>query len=317
MSLTSYLTGPEHQALRDKFKSDFNKPIFELNKKIVAPPLTANYAIVGSAFDYLLRFYLQYHYKDKVSNGSWVANLGFRQIQARRSFNQNFISDVQQRLTLARKHHGLFLTNGRMTADLLSDSLFLAKLDLTYRAGLIADDLLVDHPDDIADLRRLYTRIPKTAFQVNHSGRLNPGFMSSDIVGGADADLIIDDTLIEIKCVKDLCLKRCYLNQLIAYYLLTLLHNQQVEAEKRYTINRLGIYFARHAVLYTFPVSDLGTKKKIGSFADLFWQYTTSYNQMEEDIYSDFQMDQGVKTLLREIKLKERKAKRIVGQYIR
>lgn len=64
MSLTSILSDRNNQELRDKFKTEFLTPSFKLKAELKAPPLTTNYGIIGTAFDYLLRFYLQYHNQD-------------------------------------------------------------------------------------------------------------------------------------------------------------------------------------------------------------------------------------------------------------
>ena len=74
---------------------------------------------------------------------------------------------------------------------------------------------------------------------------LNPIFgRASGLVGGADCDLVIDDTLIDIKTTKYLALKREYFNQLIGYYVLSKIDQIQ-GAPRGYAIRRLGIYFSR------------------------------------------------------------------------
>ena len=81
MSLTSLLSDRNNQELRDKFKTEFLTPSFNLKAELKAPPLTNNYGIVGTAFDYLLRFYLQHHNKDTfIQNDYWVADGSFKML---------------------------------------------------------------------------------------------------------------------------------------------------------------------------------------------------------------------------------------------
>lgn len=56
MSLTSFIKEPD---VRAKFKQTFPLPKVFLNSELKAPPITSHYAMVGTAFDYLLRFYIK------------------------------------------------------------------------------------------------------------------------------------------------------------------------------------------------------------------------------------------------------------------
>jgi len=58
MSLTSVIHTKE---MRELFKNEFTRPKGKLSAEIKASPLTKNYSMVGTAFDYLLRFGLKYH----------------------------------------------------------------------------------------------------------------------------------------------------------------------------------------------------------------------------------------------------------------
>ena len=80
-------------------------------------------------------------------------------------------------------------------------------------------------------------------------------------MGGADADLILGDTLIDIKTTKFLKLKQDMWSQVVGYYLLDMINGNG------YDIKNLGIYFSRHGVLQTFSVDDLGD---VGDFMDWF-----------------------------------------------
>lgn len=77
---------------------------------------------------------------------------------------------------------------------------------------------------------------------------LNPTFMGSAYVGGADADLVVDGCLIDIKTSTFPQIKAEYLHQLAGYLLL--------DFEDKLHIDSLGIYMARQGELVKWPVPD-------------------------------------------------------------
>ena len=72
MSLTSIIKTKE---ARELFANEFKKPKGKILGEIKAPPLTNHYGLVGTAFDYLLRFCLKYHYPES-KDLAWVADWG-------------------------------------------------------------------------------------------------------------------------------------------------------------------------------------------------------------------------------------------------
>lgn len=86
---------------------------------------------------------------------------------------------------------------------------------------------------------------------------LNPTFdLASELVEGADADVIIDDCLIDIKTTKYLRLKVADLHQVVGYYILCLLSGKSVKRPLG-EIRRVGIYFSRHAFLHTLEIEKI------------------------------------------------------------
>lgn len=79
----------------------------------------------------------------------------------------------------------------------------------------------------------------------------NPRFEGSANVGGADADFVIGDTLFELKTTTRLIAStvRDSLLQLVGYALL--------DFSDKYGIRNVGVYFARHGWVATWPIGDL------------------------------------------------------------
>lgn len=90
---------------------------------------------------------------------------------------------------------------------------------------------------------------------------LNPVFAGSTYVGGADADLILDRRLIEIKTTADPRLDQNWLLQLLGYVLL--------DWDDEYRIDGLGVLFARQAALAKWPLGDVLRRVGAGGMAAL------------------------------------------------
>jgi hypothetical protein len=77
---------------------------------------------------------------------------------------------------------------------------------------------------------------------------LNPHFVGSGDVGGADGDLIVDGCLIELKASVQPKIEPNWLRQLAGYLLL--------DYDDANQIRSLGIYMVRQGMLFTWPVED-------------------------------------------------------------
>jgi len=77
---------------------------------------------------------------------------------------------------------------------------------------------------------------------------LNPTFAGSNDVGGADADLVVDGCLIDIKTSISPQIKADYLYQLAGYLLLD--YTDQLH------MNAAGIYMARQGLLFRWSISE-------------------------------------------------------------
>jgi DNA integrity scanning protein DisA with diadenylate cyclase activity len=92
------------------------------------------------------------------------------------------------------------------------------------------------------------------------------------MVGGADADLIIDDMLVDIKTTKSLELSKDYFHQLIGYLTLYYL-NGVIERKKSLPeINKLAIYFSRFSYLYVIQVESVASYEKFAQFSKWFFE---------------------------------------------
>lgn len=261
MSLTTFLDKPD---VREKFSSEFEKPKFQVKKGIVASPLTKHYGLVGTAFDYLLRFHIEYWNSQIVKRQNWIAEVAVHRL------SDEYLEKGKVIVTQAKTNLNRFLETGKVNDELLKSALLLAGLDPIVRAGVGQEYIGLIDEQDIQDLRNLISAIDLQIFKAEKYCLLNPTFgKASVLVGGADADLIIDGSIIEIKTTKNLELKRDHFNQLIGYYILYTLdgiNGERCSPE----ISKLAIYFSRHAYYHVIEIDEIISRESFPHFVKWF-----------------------------------------------
>ncbi len=109
--------------------------------------------------------------------------------------------------------------------------------------------LIVAEPLWLDDMRRLSWRFyDGFSHLLELSHILNPIFDGSLDVGGADADLIVDGTLIDIKTSVKPEVKADYIWQLLGYTLL--------DYSDRYHIDSIGLYMSRQGILFKWDLAE-------------------------------------------------------------
>ena len=279
MSLTSFLKLPD---VREKFRQEFVKPRVATGKELLAPPLSKRYSTVGTAFDYLLRFYLQ-RLHSSAKQRRWVAEAGLKKLGGTEFYDidaeeWSFLDDdgIQKTgrtvLKRAQAAHDRYLASGKITDSLLKGVIGLAHLDVIYRSrsGFVDENLGVAHREDVRDLRKLISLVKPEEFRTRRVCLLNPTFgIGSRLIGGADADLFIDGMLIDIKATKKGDLKREYFDQLLGYLALHEIWGLK-GLKRKPKISKLAIYSARYAYWQVLNVKDVIDVKTFPSFLQWF-----------------------------------------------
>jgi len=225
----------------------------------VAPVAGANPGTVGTAFDYRLRYDLAlYPCTDTVAAHSLL--LVGQAEPALAQAIQAFLADTDRLATdLAADRCRLSDSDNR---ELIRRCVVLALLESVYRSGMYSHLLpvpeqLINLVSDlvVADVEALYRSAltvfeplagPVRAGQVTYLA--NPTFAGSPAVGGADADMVIGDLLVELKTTKtlDAAALRSALLQLVGYCLL--------DYDDTCGVRQVGVYFARQELLRTWPL---------------------------------------------------------------
>jgi hypothetical protein len=229
--------------------------------------------LVGTAFDYAVRFELQrMHGTAKVER--WVAEkvvedleiIAGRGTLERVDDEGNVISSIDGQLAErwlkivreARAALASYVRQPEPDADarkeMASHALRLARLDPYLRAGIVDEEPERVEDDDLSDILELLRIVPWKDLGSPTVLWLNPRFGAhSKRVGGADCDLISGARLLDLKVVTTPN-RRADLRQLLAYLILARAARESDPAFP--LIDQVGIYYARHRELWLLPVSD-------------------------------------------------------------
>ena len=284
MSLTSIIR--DRADIREGLRARVVRPPIQFGT-IQALPLTEHYGVVGTAFDYLLRFYLQ-RINTAAEASEWVAEAGVELIGAsdlaydldRRQISRTVDRErrkAEKYLEDAKRAHRAYLSSGAVRDELLVAALRLAHLDIAYRVGPHRIDWKgLDAPDarDMADLRALLALVPKRKFKAKNVCLLNPTFGdASRLVAGADADVLIDDCLIDIKNTKEPHIDSRDFLQLIGYYLLHGYAGISCGNSKTssHPVNSLAIYYSRYGLFWKFRVEEVLARDSVQEAARWFF----------------------------------------------
>ncbi len=305
LSLSKFIDFPDVKA---KLRQEFVKPRFSVDKPLVAPVITSNPPKIGTAFDYLLRFYANY-LNPKAYSSHWTAEESLKilelsrdddtiiidaknrlvQVQTENLIPRDFVkkckelkqkhySEAKKVIETARENLDSYLRTGDMNSHLIESSLALAQLDVLRRARYLSNSKsFIAKKNDMEDLRRLISVIKPKIFKANQICILNPNFGPEVTkLMNADGDIVIDDTFIDIKTVKNLEVKREFFNQLIGYYTLYRIGGiNGMSPENK--INKLGIYFSRYGYLHTYKIEDIIDEKIYLDFIEWFKKRASNF----------------------------------------
>jgi hypothetical protein len=283
MSLTNFIQRPEVAAQLKPFRPP---PPRKINAPLRVIPRTNHWSLVGTAFDYFLRFEIKRrspHARHETwiieREGCTVETLNMfsfhlpmlkEQVAACGWTDLEFTSSCDRIEREARDMCRTFVKTPSPTSSQLKTlagyAIRLARLEPIRRAGRI-DETIFDDPDpaDVEDLLALLAVVPFEDLLHSTNLLLNPTFGdSSRRVGGADVDLISGDRLIDFKTTKKGEMEIKHLDQIFGWFLLA--RNQRRLDSSFPEIRKLGLYFCRHGYLWLKEASEWTTKP---GFAEL------------------------------------------------
>jgi hypothetical protein len=219
---------------------------------------------MGTAFDYALRWTFLARFQCAAERQNWVAEAAVDRLRlfSPRSGKLKTATAIVAR---ARKRVARAIATGKLTDSTLESALELARLDPVFRAGVGLEYVGRPVPHrEIAELRSLLQVVPFSDLSPQRWCLLNPVFTASLEIGGADADLLIDDMILEVKTSSSGRYERSFFNQLLGYYLLHL-HAGIDGLTKQPEVRRLGLYFSRQGRLVVWSVERIASPRAFGA----------------------------------------------------
>lgn len=248
-------------------------------------PLTKHYSMVGTAFDYLLRLIVM---RENNLDAEQYFPIVAEHVAFKNKARMLFIDAFRGKVEDYSKGNGDIY-------QFIPDTISLAKMDSIYRSGMeIANsEIFYVDGDDAKDLWNLIGMVDTRMFHANEYCLLNPTFGQSSIdIIGADADIIIDGMLIDIKTTKEMALERKYFRQLVGYHILNIRECEEYWELDQPEINKMGLYFSRYGRLVTMPTptlmwDDIMTKVNgsIQEYQEVYF-HSAYLEQLDEDQYN-------------------------------
>lgn len=295
MSLTRFVGMAE---VRARLKPLHPKQPRRLSVPVKVEPRSKHSMLVGTAFDYLLRFELQRRVPTAIT-AAWVAEYAPRLAGERldvdeytsvamlgdplagASPDEYMLSvEVAKRTRSIVEHAKAALASylklrsptSKQVAELAAYAIRLGKLDAAYRTGRLWPGFEEASDEDIQDLIALLEIVPFKQLICGKPLLLNPTFgEASRLVSGADADIIVGNMLVDFKTTKSNEIKFSYFDQLLGYVLLARRHQAEDRAFPK--IDRIGLYFCRHGYLLTFDVSTWTANPEFSKVEKWFFEY--------------------------------------------
>jgi hypothetical protein len=252
--------------LKTTFRSIDGSDAFPKNPQIIVKSDVRANAILGTAYDYFLRAYVQRinGIQQEVCGDHLNASITVNILRS----DYRGLSDIYN--SIIGRRNTYITGNCPLNEVIIRDSLMLGRLEHYYRSGEVHDrGLLYVSNADIADLYRLAQATFANAqlFMAKQSIVCNPTFGNAitRLVGGADGDLILDEMLIDIKCESAYKWQIKHLRQLIGYWILSCL-----TPEFKPEVKRLGIWNPRYQRLVFIDVEDICRAINMEEFTERF-----------------------------------------------
>ncbi len=303
MNVTGFIKTPE-------FKERINKSTISWamrtpsGKLLAPPPNKEREHEVATAFHYLMNFHVEYLNRGKkIHKRKWMSTSWLEQNSSLISEEYTPKDDEEKKVVKFYKYlndnyqklipvYERYIIEGEITDELLYFCLLLSKIEaeewiykkipVKYSNLRIPLFYTEPSPESIADLKNLHNLINPNDFRCYQKCYLNPVLSGREIYWLRDsfADLIIDDTLIEIKIYKEITQAKfkSHIHQLLVYFLMSLVGqinpkrrkplseydeyrvrigelNLKPQRNQRSPIKYFGIYYARQGIYWKQPIA--------------------------------------------------------------
>lgn len=242
----------------------------------LAPRISnSNPSLVGTAYDFWLRSYIQRLNESLVENKiSLVIKEGISIIEEKNKIYKVNVSQLRNDINQIWNIRKNYIT-GKNVDEIkyLEGCLLLAHCESFYRSRKQNNQNvhLNIYEHDVKDLQQLIetTKQISWMFKTSKPILFNPSFSTfSNLVGGADADFTIGETIFDIKTTIKYSYNQEYIWQLIGYYLLS-------EYDKSFPIkiNKIAIFYARFNTVIYISIDDIKHVYDLDGLSKKFYNY--------------------------------------------
>lgn len=283
MSLSHLLKAKDVRAQLNRITPDYRRT---LSATTNVEKLGGPHQLIGTAFDYALRFEIGRRCPS-ARGERWVAENGVRRLELGRALAgtatllstpklsgpsrdldrlarraRRWIDAAREQVPTYQSIRAVRRSDLTVLAEL---TLTLARLDVVARCGDPSALRSEPSAEEREELVRLLEVVPFQRLALAGDVFLNPTFSSaSEAVGGADADLVIDGRLLDIKTLANSFIERPAVHQLLGYLMLARHARRRDTAFPR--IRSVGLYFARQAAIWEIDVEPIVRSE---TFADV------------------------------------------------
>ncbi len=266
MSLTTVIA-QEH--IRTMLNDHIVKPKISMKGLPCLVPLrpnnTSNATIIGTAADYLVRFRLSKEIGDlpdvNVYDCGWIAETAIHHLYDHPQYRGHYDKFARLLEKAQELINAYWRANPRETEVLMPRVIglcqWLARVDVFYRVGYFDPEFKLQ--DSITQELKAINDIISLSGIKGQNCFLNPEFALASLVDGADADIVVDDTIIEIKTVSKPDLALDHIRQLVTYSAMTEIGGIKYGDNEIYQvpINNLMIFYPRFNHLIKMDINEV------------------------------------------------------------
>lgn len=275
IGVTDFISKSE---IRDRIRRDFPNPGTDVEGEIRAAHNSYEHSLLGQAFDYLIRIWLETNcetvhdpHTDLLRfGGDWTTSMGYAPSRYADGYDPEKTRDYTigeedeygRALERAKKKRELFNKTGMNVNDAIDAALVYSGLD--HNIGFDDGTLQVNSFEEeiVTELQDLFHILREQDALIGESVIISPVFGERSFILEGHADFIIDDTLIDVKVTEDPTFKPRYWRQLLAYYILNDIHRelQTTEVDSYGSdvpypeLSTVGVYFARYGELQMIDI---------------------------------------------------------------
>jgi hypothetical protein len=246
--------------VRQRIDREYPNPGNHVEEDICVEHEAYNHTLLGNAFDYLTRFWLETKCREIYEPEPLIPSWALPESDS--DLNSLILVDEEEysALTRAARKKEMFVRTQMNAADAVDAALVLAGVDLDIGDSGSEIEANSFEDDVVSELQELFHLFREQDALLGDTVILGPDFGTRSYILEGHGDFIIDNTLIDVKTTEDPSFKPSYWRQLLAYYVLNDIHRELLDdpdaAEIPYPVlHEVGIYFARYGVVKTIDVN--------------------------------------------------------------